>query len=67
MKPEPTYVRDSKIGDLDILFNCALCRFPFQFGHHFYRGQPVNAWVIILGTSCIKDNKDGIYAPPILS
>ena len=60
MKPELTYVRGKSSDDYKLMYDCALCKNPFQFGPHVYRGQPVKAWSIMLCTSCIKDNRDGI-------
>lgn len=62
MKQEMTFVRDKSSGDFKAMYDCALCRQPFQFGQHVYRGQPVRAWNIMLCSGCIKANRDGIIA-----
>lgn len=60
MKPELTYIRGKSSDDFKLMYDCALCESPFQFGPHLYQGQPVNAWNIMLCKNCIKDNRDGV-------
>lgn len=42
------------------MYDCFLCRRPFQFGPHVYNGRPIRQWDIIACDICISSNWDGL-------
>lgn len=43
-----------------ILYDCFLCRRPFQFGPHVYKGKPIPEWEIEICDTCLRSNWDGL-------
>jgi hypothetical protein len=41
-------------------YDCFLCKRPFQFGPHVYKGRHIAAWGIQLCEVCLRSNWDGI-------
>ena len=39
---------------------CLLCGNHFPFGNHSYRGRKIQGWDLMLCTTCIDGNWDGI-------
>jgi len=49
------------MADDRVMYDCFLCKRPFQFGPHIYQGKPVKAWGgIMVCESCLEGNRDGI-------
>jgi len=48
------------MDDKPILYKCFICNSQFQFGPHAYNGRAVNAWDIMVCTTCYNANHDGI-------
>jgi hypothetical protein len=42
------------------MIDCALCKRSFQFGPHRYDGRKVQAWDVMLCSTCVSGNWDGI-------
>jgi hypothetical protein len=43
-----------------ILYDCLLCRRPFQFGPHVYNGRHIAAWDAQICDRCVNSNWDGV-------
>lgn len=48
------------MNDHKIIYDCFLCRRPFQFGPGLYAGKPIKPWDIMVCDSCSRGNHDGI-------
>lgn len=53
-------IREPRSDSPKFMETCFLCKQEFQYGEHVYRGQPVKSWSIIVCTSCLRLNHDGI-------
>lgn len=52
---------DRSAADEHAIFcDCFLCRQPFRFGPHEYRGRRIPPWDIMVCEICFQGNWDGI-------
>jgi hypothetical protein len=49
-----------RMVDDKVCYDCFLCKRPFQFGDHVYKGRHIAAWDVEICDGCLSSNWDGI-------